>query len=71
MKCYRRRETRDACTKKATMYVAAYGTRAWSGYFCDKHVGVIVRLRMRHIKKYKQNVVLRPITARDRKQVKR
>lgn len=52
------------------MYVMAFGGKSWSGYFCAKHSTVIIRLRMKLIKKYNQNVVLRPITAYDKKRRK-
>lgn len=67
--CQRRVKGED-CPDKATLYVRAFGGKAWDGYFCDTHGPRIIRLRMRLIKKYKQNVVLRPITAYDRKQRK-
>lgn len=59
------------CESKATMFVRAYGGKSWSGYFCSKHVVVIVKVRMRMIRKYRQNVVVRPITEWDRKRYKR
>jgi hypothetical protein len=52
------------------MYVAAFGGKAWSGYFCRKHSTDIIRLRMPLVIKYKQNVVLRKMTEFDKKRVK-
>lgn len=58
------------CGDKARLFVAAYGGKSWSGYYCEKHGPSIIKLRMRLIKKYKQSVVLRYITDWDRKQWK-
>jgi hypothetical protein len=58
------------CERKATMYVAAFGGKSWCGYFCRRHVTRIIEKRMPLIIKYKQNVVLRKMTAFDRKRVK-
>lgn len=66
MKCQRKEGTADACESKASMYVMARGGKSWDGYFCAKHATAIVKLRMRLIKKYNQNVVLRPISEWDR-----
>lgn len=52
------------------MFVMGHGGKHWDGYFCSKHAAVIIKVRMRLIKKYKQSVVLRPITEWDRKRRK-
>jgi hypothetical protein len=56
------------CGKKATLYVRAWGGKGWSGFYCPRHMGRIIRIRSRMIKNYGQSVVVRPITDRDRKQ---
>lgn len=70
MKCQRVGGTREDCGDKATVFVMAHGGRAWSGYYCDNCGPWIIKRRMRMIRKDKQNVVLRPITAWDKKQYK-
>lgn len=70
MKCQHKASMNDACASKATLFVAAYGGKAWDGYYCGKHGPWIIKRRMRLIKKYGQNVVLRPITQYDRKRIK-
>lgn len=55
------------CPEKATLYVKAYGGRSWDGYFCDKHGPAIIKVRMRLVKRHKQNVVVRPVTEWDKK----
>lgn len=55
------------CSSKATLFVAAYGGKSWSGFYCSKHGPRIIAKRMRLITKYKQSVVLRRITDYDRK----
>jgi hypothetical protein len=69
MRCQRTVSQRR-CGSKATMYVAAFGGKAWDGYFCSKHSTSIIKLRMKLIVKYKQNVVLRKMTKYDRKRIK-
>lgn len=70
MRCQRKEGMPDACSSKATLFVMARGGKHWDGYFCSKHATTIIKVRMRLIKKYKQNVVLRPITEWDRKRRK-
>lgn len=60
-------KNRERCEAKAVLFVKAFGQAGWSGYYCEKHGPWIIKKRMRLIKKYKQNVVVRPITAYDRK----
>lgn len=70
MECHWRRATPTACPDKARLFVAAYGGKSWNGYYCLTHGPKIVKLRMKLIRKYKQNVVLRPISEYDKKRIK-
>lgn len=67
MRCQRKSGTPGACGKKATIIVQAWGGKSWSGRYCSKHSTDIIRIRMRLIKKYNQNVVLRLITDYDKR----
>lgn len=55
------------CADKAVLYLHAFGGKSWTGYYCPKHAGRIIRIRTKLINKYRQNVVVRPITERDHK----
>lgn len=59
------------CPKRATLYLKAWGMRSWSGVHCSKHAGRVIRIRARLIKKYNQNVTVRPVTKLDKKRSKR
>lgn len=54
------------CVDRAVLRVVAFGGKSWSGFYCAKHAGRIIKLRTPLIKKYKQNVVIRLISDRDR-----
>lgn len=56
------------CEKRATLYLHAFGGKAWQGVYCPRHAGRIIRIRSKMIKKYGQNVVVRPVTERDKEQ---
>lgn len=58
------------CGEKARLFVMARGGKHWDGYYCLKHGPWIIKKRMRLIRKYNQNVVLRPITEYDKKRYK-
>lgn len=58
------------CSLKAKFFIMARGGKYWDGYYCGKHVVSILKRRMSLIKKYKQNVTVRPITEYDKKRIK-
>lgn len=59
------------CENKAQLMVRAWGQHGWRGRYCDRHAARIIKLRGRMIRKYKQSVVVRPLTKLDKKKVKR
>ena len=67
MKCDYRQGTVDPCASKATLYVGAFGAKAWSGVYCRKHVPVIIKKRIHLVRKYGMNLVVRNVSEMDRK----
>lgn len=56
------------CDERATLSIQAFGESGWAQkLYCDKHAGRVIRLRGKLVRKYALNVVVRPITDRDRK----
>jgi hypothetical protein len=62
-------ETR--CSKKATIFVKAFGDRGWEGYFCRKHSTEIIQMRIHLVIRHSQNVVVRPVKPYDKTRVRK
>jgi len=58
------------CPRKAEVMVVAFGGNGWSGVYCPRHAGRVIRLRWRLIKRGPQHVTVRPLTKWDIKKIK-
>ena len=53
------------CQEKAVLLVVAMGGNGWTGMYCPKHAGWIIKRRWRLIKRGNQVVLTRPIVPTD------
>lgn len=67
MRCDWRKGLEDQCLKKASLFVWAHGGKSWRGYYCRKHAGLVIRRRAHLILRHEQSVVIRKVTALDKK----
>lgn len=71
MKCWYNKGMETQCSKRASLFVWAHGGKSWKGIYCRKHTGVIIRMRAHLIMRHEQNVVIRPVTAYDKKRLRK